>query len=114
VSWGDPFDKFYKDDGDDSCDRRRHAIVKHNLVPGTMVLYGVIKDGMAQYDVKTLHVWSGPSLQSDTYSVTSGLGTIISVDCESDPTIDWLFLLLNASARTLFCWVPTDMVRRIE
>ena len=104
MSWGDPFEKFYKDDGE----VRREAIVHRELVPGELVSYGVLGSG------KALHVWDFPDLKSDSHQVMPGVGVIIGVDCESDPTADWLFLLLNTPTRVLFGWLPTSMVKRVE
>lgn len=108
MSWGDPYAKFYKDEDDDAGERRRYALVERELVPGAMVSYGVLGSG------KTLHVWDFPDLQSDSHPVTPGVAVIIGVDCESDPTADWLFLLLNTPTRVLFGWLPTSMVKRLE
>lgn len=105
MSWGDPFDKFYKDD---DGDRRREVMVQRNLVPGEMVTYGQLGSG------KTLHVWEFPDLQSNSSPVVPGVGVIIAVDCESDPTADWLMLLLNTPTRVMFGWLPTSLVKRVE
>jgi hypothetical protein len=104
VSWGDPFDKFYKDDGE----VRRESIVHCGLLPGALVSYG--QPGVGN---KPLLVWDFPDLKSGSRQVLPGYGVVIGVDCESDPTTDWLFLLLNTPARVLFGWLPTSMVRRV-
>ena len=103
MSWGDPFDKFYKDEDDD---RRRDSVVQRGFVPGVLISYGVIGSG------KTVHVWEFPDLQSESVPVLPGLGVIIAVDCESDPTGDWLMILLNTPQRQLFGWLPTSMVKK--
>lgn len=105
MSWGDPFDKFYKDD---DGDRRREVLVERGLTPGTLVKYGQLGSG------KALQVWDFPDLQSPSQQVVPGLGVIIAVDCESDPTADWLMVLLNTPVRVLYGWLPTSMVHKVE
>lgn len=105
MSWGDPFDKFYKDD---DGDRRREVMVQRKLVPGALVSYGQLGSG------KTLQVWDFPDLKADSFPVTPGLGVIIAVDCESDPTADWLMVLLNTPTRVLYGWLPTSLVNKVE
>ena len=105
MSWGDPFDKFYKDDDED---RRREVAVQRGFVPGVLISYGTLGSG------KTLHVWDSPDLSDDSHPVAPGLGIIIAVDCESDPTADWLMILLNSPTRQMFGWLPTSLVKKVE
>lgn len=102
MSWGDPFDKFYKDDGD----VRRESIVQRGLVPGALIIAGNPNGG------KPIHVWSFPDFKSQGQDVRPGLGVILGVDCESDPTDDWLMIFFNTPSHQAFGWLPTSLVKK--
>ncbi len=105
MSWGDPFEKFYKDDGD----VRREGLVARGYVPGELVTFGNL-DGGARW--KQIHVWTFPDLKSPGFGVEPGLACIIAVDCESDPTTDWLMVLINTRTHQAFGWLPTSLVKK--
>jgi len=106
MSWGDPFEKFYKSDDDDV---RRQSIVTRGLTPGVLVSFGKLGEGLA----KNVHVWTFPDLTSDSFPVSPGVAVILGVDCESDPTSDWLMVLLNTPGGQSFGWLPTSMVKKL-
>lgn len=97
--WGDAF----KDLDDED---RQQSLIEQGLIPGTMVSYG--RSGGAP-----VHVWMLPEMTADSFDVMPGTGTIICVDCESDPSNNWLLLFFIAGARQVTCWVPSGLVTRV-
>jgi hypothetical protein len=104
MSFGDPFEKFYKDDIDD---RKKHLIL-HGCTPGAIAIMG-----MGCKPATTLHAWSGPGYEMPEISVQRGIAVILTVDCESDPVETWLQLLLSTAGRQFICWCPMGVVRLI-
>lgn len=106
MSWGDPFDKFYKDD----ADVRREGLVDRGYVPGELVTFGNL-DGDPR--TKPIYFWTFPDLKASGFDVDPGMGCIIAVDCESDPTTDWLMLLINAPGKSGYGWLPVSFAKRV-
>mgnify|MGYP001356965275 CR=1 FL=1 len=105
MSWGDPFDKFYKDDEDGV---RQASLIEQGLIPGTLVSYGKLGSD------KALHIWEFPDFKADCHVIMPGVGIVLAVDCESDPVDDWLMLFINTPSRKMFGWLPTKLVAKIE
>lgn len=101
MSWGDPFESFYKDDAAE----RMEVLSDLGLTPGTLVVYG--QDNM-------LTMWRGPEFTSECFDIKPGMGTIVSVDCENDPVNNWLYIFINSKSNTQsFGWLPSGTVRKV-
>ncbi len=101
MSWGDPFSSLYKEDDD-----RLAALTELGLTPGALVSFGDLsKPG-------GLTVWEKPYFNSECWLSSPGLAVIISVDCETDPVNDWIYLFINTQTGTkTFCWLPGNLVK---
>lgn len=103
MGWGDPF----KDLDEQGDERRRYSIVTRGLVPGTLVTCGRVGG-------QPIHVWTFPEMAAPSFDAMPGWGMIIGVDCESDPSMDWLYLWLSTTnGRQVFGWLPTGLVTRV-
>ena len=113
MSWGDPFDKLYKDDDHDA---RRRSLVEDGFVPGIMVHYGTQRLSVepGAWVGGTCHVWSEPDFKSDGWDVCSGIGIVLGVTADADPINNWLLILINTPDRKLFGWLPTNLVRKLS
>ena len=105
MSWGDPYDKFYK--GDD-VSLRLKDVAKQGFVPGALVFIGS-QDSTTK---SVVYLWTEPKWQGDTFEVTSGFGTIVNVNC--DDVDDWLFLLISTPEKKAYGWVPIGTVSLVD
>lgn len=100
MSWGDPYDSLYKDDGTpDRCGQVGFS-------PGDQVKVGEL--------IKHIEVWTKPDITSDMISVSPGLGIVLAVDCESDSLYDRIMVLLTETNtnRVLVIWTLPALLRK--
>lgn len=104
MSWGDPFSGLYKEDEGN----RLETLVEDGLTPGVLVVFGDLTTK------KELTVWEKPYFNAECFSSTPGLAVIISVDCETDPVNNWLYLFINnQSGPKTFGWLPCSLVKKV-
>lgn len=97
MGWGDVFK-----DLDDDGGERLARIVSAELWPGAMISFG--RSGRTW-------VWNLPEMSAVGFEVTTpATGIILAVDCESDPSTDWFFVLLSTSQHERLCWLPRSLV----
>lgn len=99
MTWGDPFSKFYKDDGE-----KRRAAATHGLKPGDVLT-------VASTEGNVLTCWGAPDMQSCTIRAEARSAVVFAIDCTSDPTRDWAQIMISMPYGTVVGWIPTDMVR---
>lgn len=100
MGWGDVF----KDLDDD--DERLARIVSAELWPGAMIVFG--KQGHTW-------VWHFPEMSAEGFKVpTPATGIVLAVDCESDPSNDWFYVLLSTVnlQQERLCWLPRSLVTK--
>jgi len=109
MSWGDPFGKLYKDDQA----VRHNGVVDDRFCPGALVTYG-------DHFFEAI-IWSAPDFKSPTQTlrrfgdnIRTLVATIICVDCETDPTNNWVYLMFTCDDVTKLGWLPTTMLRAVE
>lgn len=111
MSWGDPFSKFYKSD---DVSERLAAAIEKQFIPGTLIKCSDPIVNQSIKFAKFIHVWSEPDVTSISYSVPPALAVILAIDCESDPTDDWLFVLLCGHSTRAFGWLPTKFIEVVK
>lgn len=96
MSWGDPF----IDLDDYGTNERSARLIEKGFVPGALVDTGIARSEM-------IALWYAASWTSGAMHIRSGLATIIAVDCASDPSTDWLYILISGTGS--LGWIPTGM-----
>lgn len=106
MSWGDPMDKFYRDEKGTKA--RLAALVKEGFVPGALIKLGPT---LSSSPTGNVILWHEAGWDADTFIVSPGIATIVTIDCESDPTEEWILLLMSVPEGQVFGWAPSGTLR---